>query len=195
VARVILTLALLTLLAALSLWIRSYFARDSIGIRSERGAVVSCVLSSQQGIIKWHYCCEEVRPHLSRPNVPRDYSWKRTPVSSDFPLVPYIRGAGSYWRGFGYARDSWSVPPISWRTRVTEYALTLPHWTLALLTALLPLYRGARWWCRRRRDAKGLCPVCGYDLRSSGGRCPECGTVTSGGSHRKPKRTFLKGVS
>lgn len=50
-----------------------------------------------------------------------------------------------------------------------------PYWYLAVLTAIVPASRTAR-WCRRRRAAKSsTCRQCGYDLRATPDRCPECG--------------------
>jgi hypothetical protein len=57
---------------------------------------------------------------------------------------------------------------------------------LAVLTALLPalwivLHR--RRLRRARAAAAGLCSRCGYDLRASAERCPECGTRIPKASH------------
>lgn len=55
----------------------------------------------------------------------------------------------------------------------------VPHWViLAVLSAPSVLFaarvaRAAR--RRRRRRGRGECEACGYDLRASSGRCPECG--------------------
>jgi hypothetical protein len=58
--------------------------------------------------------------------------------------------------------------------------LLVPYWMLAIATAALPVQRLFAWRVARRarrRKRLGLCPVCGYDLRASSGRCPECGAV------------------
>jgi hypothetical protein len=51
------------------------------------------------------------------------------------------------------------------------------HWLFVVTFAALPLLR-FRAWRRHRRQAKaGTCAKCGYDLRATPARCPECGTV------------------
>jgi hypothetical protein len=44
-------------------------------------------------------------------------------------------------------------------------------------TAPLPLIAWLRWKRLRRRRRTGTCLICGYDLRASPDRCPECGKV------------------
>jgi hypothetical protein len=48
-----------------------------------------------------------------------------------------------------------------------------------LLPALLPLWWLRRFRTRQRRLERRLCVSCGYDLRHSAGRCPECGAVAA----------------
>jgi hypothetical protein len=69
---------------------------------------------------------------------------------------------------------------IEWgQTRRSHFSVSMvavPLWLIALLAAVSP----AVWKLRRRRRSRhrlqaGCCSQCGYDLRATPDRCPECG--------------------
>jgi hypothetical protein len=60
-----------------------------------------------------------------------------------------------------------------------------PHWFLVLLFGATPAVWFVRFRKRREWLFRGRCKKCGYDLRATPGRCPECGTIDAGRSRRE----------
>lgn len=73
-----------------------------------------------------------------------------------------------------------------WHRRLDVAKASAPWWAITATLALLPLVWLAafagRALRRRQRQSRGLCRACGYDLRASAGRCPECGHATVQGT-------------
>ena len=83
--------------------------------------------------------------------------------------------------GFAYVSrvSGWRERGTNRRVTRTTQQLSFPAWLPAFLTAILPI----RWLAtpirQRRLRKRGFCPSCGYDLRASTDRCPECGIAPS----------------
>ena len=91
------------------------------------------------------------------------------------PRAP--RGRGGYWNvrttsgrrillgSFLFSRGYWGI------------IILIPYWAVLPSCLIIP----SLWLARRQRDLRRgrehLCPACGYDLRGTPDRCPECGAT------------------
>ncbi len=80
------------------------------------------------------------------------FEYNAAPAGQPVPISP-----GKLWRGHGVA--------------------TVPYWFLVLITLIPPLLWMRVALRRRARTARHQCQRCGYDLRATPDRCPECGAV------------------
>ena len=87
-------------------------------------------------------------------------------------------GAPRQFLGFRYVRNDtwWPLAQLPFNyPKAESTALYVPHWSLALLCALLPTAWLLRAHRARSSHHRGLCPTCAYDLRATPNQCPECG--------------------
>jgi hypothetical protein len=74
------------------------------------------------------------------------------------------------WLGIGFRRwDSSGMGLVHW-TLVVPLWMGLPFFMIPSISAFL-------WAHARHRREKKRCAFCGYDLRATPDRCPECGTA------------------
>ena len=66
----------------------------------------------------------------------------------------------------GYHYNEYLAHGVKW---------TYPLWPALILTTLLPIWSLTK--TVRHRHRKGQCAKCGYDMRATPTRCPECGTA------------------
>ena len=145
--------SLLLLAAVTVLWVRSYGVTDEWVWRrldTDARSVRELYVHSRTGRFR-------VSRHELR-------------ISDDFyaspPDMARLKGSGGLWHSSGR-------PGLG--SSVRHPIVAAPHWLFLLPLAVLPAAVARRRRTRRRRDALGLCPACGYDLRATPDKCPECG--------------------
>jgi hypothetical protein len=161
---------------ACALWIRGYFASDMImheAYGSTRSSVHVGYVSAYQGWI-WGMWCNEDHTPSHPPGPPRRFVFSFGTAAT--------RPPASYWERFHFwmfnhiprgpvGKDS-SGKPLFIQER---WDIGVDLFWLTIVAGVLPLV----WLVTlRKRLAKlrpGMCKVCGYDLRESRDRCPECG--------------------
>ena len=145
-------------LAATFLWVRSYVAADTLTwTRLHR----SIVAGSVRGRI-WLTWSHSEYPYEAPFGFER---WTTPPDQIEGPDDGNWRFAG-----FEYQNSETTVGNFNFRD--SSKLFVIPCWFLTLLTAVPPLLWLYR---RRRRYPTGRCRSCGYDLRATPDRCPECG--------------------
>jgi hypothetical protein len=110
--------------------------------------------------------------------------WFASVSSADCTLELWIlpRHVGDREPGWNYGNAAnerffdyfWGVPDF--RTD-GQLKVAIPYWALSAASAFMGLLGLAGRRLRRKTRPRPECRVCGYDLRATPDRCPECGAV------------------
>jgi hypothetical protein len=151
--RSVAALAAIVCVAAVALWIRSYVFADQVGAVSDSWGLIA---DSDSGGVSFTFSAE-----------PNEVGRMQFQAGAGF--IHFVKRPSDYaatfstWGnfGFGYENDG--------RSR----RLTIPYYALTLLPGVFALWLSRR--MLRKRSSASVCPSCGYDLRATPDRCPECG--------------------
>jgi hypothetical protein len=165
-------LSLLLLCAALAAWVRGYFVSDQLILTTR--APVMWAVAYGKGRIDFVRATFDPSSFVETADSfaieKPEAGWKvihaKPEERDDLQLVPpehEMRFLGAAYRSgkvlFMYVQN-----------------ISLPMWILVLAFAIEPAIWTVR---RRRRRGPGHCRACGYDIRATPQRCPECGAEVS----------------
>ena len=167
-------LSLALCLAAAVLWVRSYSVADlwEGGYwRENPGPIPNMVLVNE---MEFDQCRGRwmVRYLIGYLRPPSHSHWfHRQPESVGWD--GFIDS--SFWHEEGTYAPHHLPGGLRFRYDRGSWDLGIPDYLPVLLAGVLPLLWLWRRVANRRQTRMGFCPRCGYDLRASADRCPECG--------------------
>ena len=164
------------LAAVVALWVRSYRTADVLlwqrwhdDAGSYRGAFRT--VTSGRGVIGIDFT-DLTTAFPSTASTESKFEWTRSDASG-FRLP-----RETFWNriGFGYVSSAQRTQGLR-KSTVTTRAYWAPYWLAAVLASAVPARAMAVLVVRARRRRHGRCARCGYDVRFSADRCPECGAA------------------
>src|SRR4051812_40563684 len=159
--RLLMIFACVSLVAGVAiavLWVRSYLP-DYLGMRSSRGRLI-LIFSHPQWSDNF------------------DSSSKSAPDAES--MLAMARAT----TGSGFDTSDWHVMGFELIVAHTMWGYTvavLPLWALFLPLAAFTIAAFTIHRRQERRAKQNCCLNCGYDMRATPGRCPECGTAAIAG--------------
>jgi hypothetical protein len=160
VVRAILCDASMTLcIAAGAMWFRSHSYHDEL--RRNRAPRDVWVIESERGGVT-------LLSLRARNDGFGSGGWTVGPCERLGGLQPMVVRRQPAWRLLGFEWDR--------GTSLLRWSFRVPFWFVTAALAALPHARVIRRLRRDRSSTLDSCPACGYNLRGTPGRCPECGT-------------------
>jgi hypothetical protein len=166
-------LSLVICVATAVLWVRSYWFDDEVHMYGPNDGY-GCSSWGGNLMFIWGPTYHGFKAIPYPAKMEWEYLTAKTTSlgASSITVAKYRRLAS-----FGFAYDPNQPVQGNGRIYYSGYRLFLPHWLFCLLFLAAP----AAWYWQRIRDrrlaAEGRCLTCGYDLRATPDRCPECGGV------------------
>jgi hypothetical protein len=176
--------SLLVGLGMLVLMIRSFFVCDEVSLNfHELYSISTPTASIDVGL------AEVVVRRLAQSRTGAIYSEvEQNPLGNSGPIFLYHRHTAErmgFWFHFIHIDDAMKFVPLRpWKPGTSSTSENLTHriWVFIIPDWVILICAGALCWYSARRYKNerrpGYCDVCGYDLRATPSRCPECGTVS-----------------
>jgi hypothetical protein len=197
------TLSALVAIALIALWVRSYRTADTLALTSNTlaaGKLTQTTYAATTGrgvlrlslyrlthdgwIVERRLEFAQGLPHEQPGRHVRygtDAPAVAAPLAPEWTLVGGARLHAANTRTLPHPESPSNISPATETHEQDVLWLRFP--ILVIAACLLPALRIAgpvrRARRARRRRKRGLCPTCGYDLRASPDRCPECGATPS----------------
>jgi hypothetical protein len=180
--------SLLLGLGTLVLLIRSLFVFDNVGFKFHN---IIYVIDTRTGSIDFHWV-EALQISLTRRSQNGAISYSEAATNNFPPRLSYDREASprferrrALWFFFSHD-DGQKLAMPSWKPtdglvvvsgRVFRlWILSIPGWIILTCAGALFCWSSRRY---QKGRLPGFCNFCGYDLRATPDRCPECGAVPS----------------